>query len=456
VPGLVGYHRRGVRVSYLLGDSSEANIDFDYLAFLREVIDCATVLVECEETMTATAHRKRVRELESNKVIASVEELGARATELVGPVAKEQTATPVGRCAASIVAAIKDAVDRETSQLKSALASERAAMDEKDQRLQSRAMEVLEKLLRAHDLPGAEFELEVSGAKATMRQRTGFGLQAVVSLDVPSSSMLAGDLRVDRIAEGVEVHTQEASGWLKKSDKLVALKLGRYHVAGVTVGTDVVVRLRGDTNAGGVTITAHRNGDITAEATDGGRELFVEDRDKTALRLLAARLEAAAQSLEENRTGLVAIEIDGKSISEHGHPRVLAERLIKAIAPTVKKIAQHSRSPGELVLRRPIGDNRREEIFMSTADLTKRFEHLTAESQSVFAALELSATERPRSPTSPLRSSSDRLPASRPPTQPPVQTVVQPPAPAAEAPFTARSDAPEATTPPTGDPKPSP
>ena len=46
-PSPVGYHRRGVRVSYLLGDSSEANIDFDYLAFLREVIDCATVLVEC-------------------------------------------------------------------------------------------------------------------------------------------------------------------------------------------------------------------------------------------------------------------------------------------------------------------------------------------------------------------------------------------------------------------------
>lgn len=387
-------------MTYLYGDSSEANLDFNYLAFLREVIDCCAVLVECEASIEDATQRKRARENESARLIAAVEDLGRRATELVAPIAKADAEAPVGRCAASIATAIRDAVERETAAVRGDLGAERSDIDAEDQRQRGRAREVLEKLLRTHDLPGADSELDIAweGADviATMRQRTDFGVEAVLSLDVPANSMFTQDLRVDKVADSVELHTHESGGWLKKSDKLVALKLGRYYVSGLTVTEDVVVRLRPTVDSQGATlvITAHGNGDVSAEPGGDGdpdRQIMVEERDKQNLRLLAHRLEAAAQSLGDNRTGLVVVELDGTSITDHEHPRVLAERLVQAVAPTVKKIARHSRSPGELVLRRLLGDNRREEIFLTTAELAKRLESLPAEARLIFTPLELFA-----------------------------------------------------------------
>jgi len=383
---------------YLFGDSTESDLEFDYLAFIREVIDCAVVMAKCEVALATTTEGRRTRERETASVVASIDELGQRAAQLVEPVAGAQGSTPVGRCAAAIAAAIRDAVDKESALAGAALATDCDELDRQDQRQRGRAKDVLEKLLRTHDLPGADKVLEVawtaSGVKATLSQRTAFGVEAVLSLDVPASSIFVIDLRVDRIAENVEVHAHETAGWLKKSDKLVAQKLGRYQVAGVVVGSDVTtVRLRAtpEANAIGFVVTSRRNGDLSVEPTGGGpsREIALDDRGRPGLRLLAERLEAAARALTENRTGLVSVELDGTPIAQHDHPRVLAERLIAAIAPTVQKIARHSRSPDELVLRRLIGDNRREEIFASTADLMKPLDGLPPHARELFAALQL-------------------------------------------------------------------
>jgi len=387
-----------VPLRYLFGDSTESNLEFDYLAFAREVIDCAVVMAECEVTLGVTVENRHSRELETATMITAVEELGKRVSQLVGPIASERASTPIGRCAAAIAASIREAVDRESTQVRSALAVECDEMDKQDQRQRERAKDVLERLLRTHDLPGADKEFEVSwtatGVRATMRQRTGLGIEAVMLLDIPASSIFGLDLRVDRIAENVEVHAHETAGWLKKSDKVVAHKLGRYQVANVVVGGDATtVRLRAtpEGNATGFVITSRRNGDLSIEPTGGGpgREVTIDDRARPGLRLLAERIEAAVRALTETRTGLLSVEIDGKPLAQHAHPQVFAERLIAAIAPTMQKIAQHSRSPGELVLRRLIGENRREEIFVSTAELLKRLDGLPSQAREVFAPLQL-------------------------------------------------------------------
>ena len=406
-------------VRYLFGDSTESDLEFDYLAFLREVIDSAVVMVECEVTLGVTVEDRRNRELETASVVAAVEDLGKRATQAVGPVASDQPSTPVGRCAAAITAAIHGAVEREAAQARAALAAECEEMDRQDQRQRGRAKGVLEKLLRTHDLPGAHKTLEVvwtaASVKATMRQRTGFGVEAVVSLEIPTSSVLVIDLRVDKIAEGVELHAHETAGWLKKSDKVVPHKLGRYQVATVTVGAETTaVRLRAapEPGAPGFAVTLHRSGDLSVEPSGGGpgREVVIDERNRPALRLLVERLEAAVRALGDNRTGLVSVEIDGVPITQHEHPRVLAERLIAAVAPTVQQIAQRSRSPGELVLRRMLGDNRREEIFVSTADLSKRLDGLPLHVREVLAPLQLGGE--------PARPQTEPRPAARPAGEP--------------------------------------
>src|SRR5262249_44991895 len=147
--------------------------------------------------------RRRTREQEIAGLIRAIEELGTEASALVDPVAKQQGNQPVGRCATAIANAVRDAVSRESALVRGELAGIRDEIDREDREARTRARVVLEKLLRAHDLPGATNELEVvwSGhmPKATMRQRTEFGVEAVLSLDAAASPLLGSELRVERI-----------------------------------------------------------------------------------------------------------------------------------------------------------------------------------------------------------------------------------------------------------------
>ena len=87
--------------------------------------------------------------------------------------------------------------------------------------------------------------------------------------------------------------------------------------------------------------------------------------------------------------------------------RSLIEQLVQVIAPMVREIAAHSLSPEELVLRRMLGDGRREEIFITKTELRTNLEGLNDEDRRLFDPLELDAakvpatTPRPRSPLPP-------------------------------------------------------
>jgi hypothetical protein len=382
-------------VGYLFGDSSESGLDFNYLAFLREAVDCAVEMVQCDVTLAAVADRKRAREREMETELAAVADLGKRAAELVAPIAKDQKDAAVGRCAAAIATAIREAVERESAAVRAKLATQREELDKDGQGVNTRANEALQKLLRTHDLPGAEKELEVkwtsAGVKASMRQLTGFGVEAVLALEIPPGSVFSPDLRVDHVVSGIEVHAREAGGWIKKSDKLVTHKLGRYHITSVTIGATVRIQLRADTGPGEMTIISPPNGDIMVDASGGGaaREIMIEERDRPGLRTFVEKLEASTRALADSRGRLVSIQIDNKSFAEQGNARMFAERLTAAIAPTVHKIKAHSRNPDELVLRRLLGDNRREETFVPIAELVQRFEVLPAHARGVFAPLQL-------------------------------------------------------------------
>lgn len=390
---------------YLLGDSSESGLGFNYLAFLREVIDCSVVLVEHELALAAAQERRKAREKDASGQAQAVEELGKRAQALFGPIAKEHANAPVGRCAAAIAAATREKIGLEASQIRSALGAEVDAIEKDNQRLRTKTLASLEKLLKTHDLPDAGKAYEVlwtaNGVKAQMRQRTSFGVEAVLTLDVPTSSLFTMDLRVDRLVDGLEANALEAGGWLKKGDKLVPHKLGRYHITRVMVGNELTIRLRTalDSGASGFDVIVPRPHDAPKSEQPSGilidrivgtaKEVSIDHHQQAAFRQLADKLETAARALGEHRTGLVSVEIDGTSIADHTHPLVFVERFILAIAPTVQRILRHSRSPGELVLRVLLADDRREEIFITTADLLKRIEGLTGKAREVFAPLQL-------------------------------------------------------------------
>jgi hypothetical protein len=67
----------------------------------------------------------------------------------------------------------------------------------------------------------------------------------------------------------------------------------------------------------------------------------------------------------------------------------VAELLIAHVGPELREIAKRSGAPGELVLRREAGGGRREEMYVTSADLLRRVQVLPPDRRAVFTPLGL-------------------------------------------------------------------
>src|SRR5204862_8017121 len=110
----------------------------------------------------------------------------------------------------------------------------------------------------------------------------------------------------------------------------------------------------------------------------------VDKADVPKLLTLREKLVGASTTLMRHRRTLGDARFDGEPLRGHPTPALLAERLVGAMAPTVQEIASRSQSPGELVLRRLIGEARREEIFLSKLELKNKLEPLTERNRALF------------------------------------------------------------------------
>jgi hypothetical protein len=116
--------------------------------------------------------------------------------------------------------------------------------------------------------------------------------------------------------------------------------------------------------------------------------------DTSAFRLFHDRLHEMATQLLGHKTAVIAASLDDRPLSQLQAPRALVERLVENIAPLVQQVAKRSLISGELVLKRQIADNQREELFVSKAALQKKVESLPPALQRVFDPFEFAAPPR--------------------------------------------------------------
>ena len=111
------------------------------------------------------------------------------------------------------------------------------------------------------------------------------------------------------------------------------------------------------------------------------------------------RVVDSTHDLGMRRQSMTTATFDGKPLREIEDPAAIATKLINVLAPIVQEIARRSGAPGELVLRRDLGEGRREEIYITKAELNEKVLTLPATLRPVFDPFELS--EGPRSPRAP-------------------------------------------------------
>ena len=177
---------------------------------------------------------------------------------------------------------------------------------------------------------------------------------------------------------------------------MVPQKLGRFHIIELTLGETSLIKLRSspEPHAGGYDISVGAEepqiGIVRiGKDVEGSGAFDPEPTDIPNLLRLLDKLGEAAQALTSKRRTLTSARIAEEPIEESAGMRAFVEQLVLVMAPMVREIAAHSFTPGELVLRRMMADDRREEIFVNKSELRAILDDLSAADREFFAPLEL-------------------------------------------------------------------
>lgn len=250
----------------------------------------------------------------------------------------------------------------------------------------------------AHQLPKAQWIMswDVRGPEPRADAvATAGALSAAFRL---SPEPYRAPIRVDQLAEGVVVHMMKKGVFGKA--KPAPVDLGKYVMVAFEKGAtgNLVVSLKESAKetSTGLRFAVHEQGATWVTLTPAGdaegdeNELDVED--VAPVRTLAERANAALKDLMTRRT-LEDLFVDGKALADLDEPRAVPMELLAQLTPLARTIRQRSRMSGELVLKRDIGDGRREELFVPRATLAQQFARLPAEYRRPFEDMGITAEE---------------------------------------------------------------
>jgi len=396
-------------MSYLYGDSTPSKLEGNYIEFLRDAVEFCVQVLAADQRIGQGRAQARSLEHATAGEYERLQKLGALVSKSFEGATLGAPDTATARCAAAILKSASDLVRNEAVAMRAALDAELAKREAQAGQERDGCVKALETLVVKHDLPETAVDLHLAingGARYAGRSRlkTTFGLDALVDLEIPTNHLFDRVIRVDRLMERLDVHAPEIGGWLHKEVKKRPQHLEKHHITEFSMGSTagmIKLRLQPDGTGPGFDVLFAKDAPRVrlARAEQESEPPFeVEDDDAKKLLALQGKLAAAALELSKHRRRLVEAKIDGEAMRTHAKQTVLAERLIAHMAPVVQEIAWRSHSPGELVLRKLLSGDRREEIFLSKSELKQKIEQLQDSSRALFDPLWVTAAPAPAAP----------------------------------------------------------
>jgi hypothetical protein len=393
----------GTSTTYLYGDSTPSPLETDFIAFLRDVFDFGVHVLQCDARVAEATRRVAALSERTNREIEAAEAFAAEVSQSLEGADLGDRDSIAARCAVRIRQNVQELVrsEAEAARAEVTASHERVAKTATTER--EACFEALEALLLHHTLPesvvstrlrnegGTHYEALLSGLAP-------YGLEWTMSIAIPPTHALSSVLRVERIVPRLEVEAPEEAGWIHKEVKIRRQRLDRFYVPELAVDsaqTTVKLRTMPDGSGAGfdflylndtgrMLLTRVRDYGVSPDAPHQ-----VVGEDATKLRDFHDALVAMVKELASHKKALVKALFDDAPIQQVESPRLLVDRLIANIAPKVHEIAKRSLAPGELVLKRVVSDTRREELFVSTAELTEKLRSLPASARTAFDTLGL-------------------------------------------------------------------
>jgi hypothetical protein len=392
-------------MSYLFGDSTPSPWESNFIEVLKDGIDFCVLLLAADQRLEMGRGRALAVERTANAETEKLEELLGAVTLAIEGNPATGTETAAGRCSAAILARASDLVKAELASVRQTMKSELGKVEADATKERQGCVRALEGFLSRQDLPEATSALTLrchgtAPSLCEMGLKTPYGIECKLGLEIPPASLLAHAVRVERVLERLEVNAPETVGLLHKEVKMRPQRLEKLYITMLSVApteTTVALRANADGTGGGYDISVMRGERTRVRLTrvPDKDEAFVppfevSDADEVRLLTLCDKLIGAAIELKKSRKLVREAKFDGLALEVQERPGAIAERFIAALAPHAQEIARRSQSPSELVLKRLLADDRREEIFVSKTELLRRLEPLPEATRGVFEPLGLS------------------------------------------------------------------
>ncbi len=382
---------------YRYGDGTPFPLDENFIETLTTAVESCTnafvPLTELDSRRVRAKEARREGDAETGRLGELESVLAGALAPYIAPDKKpgltQQVAQKLGAAAKAAVAEAKRAVEARVHSLEAQSLPKTSA---------DAVLKALRPFFDAHALPKSQWIMswDARGAECQANAVATAGrLSAAFAL---SPEPYRSPIRVEQLADGVTVHMMKKGVFGKA--KPAPVDLGKYVMVAFesTVSGEQVVTLKENPNkaspglrfaltekgATWVTITAH--GDADGEPND------LDMEDIAPVRMLADRASKALRDLINRRT-LVDLSLGNKSISELDEPRIVPLELLAQLTPLSRSIRDKSRMSGELVLKRDIGDGRREELFVPRSTLAQQFARLPADYRKPFEDMGITGEE---------------------------------------------------------------
>ncbi len=373
-------------MSHVYGDSTSFPYDVDYIELSRHAVDCAVQLFSAQHAIATTLERAEGHAQARSAELARISAMSRAVETALQPFAGSDVGQSE-RILQRMLECVQSTVSSELAAVENRAAEQTAQTNHIISRSGESAQRALEGFLIRHDLPGTELGLEWSSSgeqnySAQVSIRTPFGINSALSLAIPPDHVWARSRRLAELAPGLEVNFPQPAGWLSKRMQVAPVKLDRLFLCAVKLGAaSAEFRLRkGQSSGSGYRVLVNLDEDhqvvMQPFGEDGTPDTETPSRldgeDSAQMFRLCSRVVESTLGLAHLRRSMLSAELDGEPLHEMEWPRTVAERLIEQLAPVVSEIARRSGAPGELVLRRDVGGGRREEVYVTTAELYEK------------------------------------------------------------------------------------
>ncbi|MBK7538883.1 MAG: hypothetical protein IPI49_26660 [Myxococcales bacterium] len=367
---------------YRFGDGTAFPLEENFIDTLTQAVEACTQAFSLLAELDARRDKAQAAERDSQREVERLMDLDRVVAEALGPFMPGGggSAGLAQATAMKIIAATKQSVSAVRSQVESrarALLAEAAPSTIAD-RVQASLAPFFERV----ELPGAKWVLSWearSGPARAEATATSGKLAATFSLDVAGAWQ--APIRNEQFASDVIVHLVRKRTFGKA--KATPIDLGKMLMVGIEhTSREVVLWVRETPKSlAGFRFTIAEDGVTFCNVGAGGEVesevLAVADEDLPNLRRLTEAAVTQLAALRARRT-VRELRFGAEPLVQLAEPKAFPLELLSQLTPLCRMLRDRSPVAGELVLKRDIGDGRREELFVPRAALAARFAPLPA------------------------------------------------------------------------------